>query len=149
VASGDFNGDGFADLAIGVPVENVGTVTGAGATAVLYGSTSGLQATNPDDQLITQDTPGVMNTSKQDDRFGFALAAGDFNGDGFADVAIGIIWEDIGTATDAGAVAVIYVSASRPQFTTPDDQFWNQDSPNVADAAENNDAFGWSLASTG
>ena len=31
----DFNGDGFDDLAIGIPNERVGTATGAGAVAVI------------------------------------------------------------------------------------------------------------------
>src|SRR5204863_4709421 len=41
----DFNGDGFADLAIGVSSEDVGTIADAGAVNVLYGSAAGLQAT--------------------------------------------------------------------------------------------------------
>ena len=39
---GDFNGDGEADLAVGVPGEDVGTVTDAGAVNVVYGSGAGL-----------------------------------------------------------------------------------------------------------
>ena len=34
----DFNGDGYADLAIGAPIETVGTVEEAGAVNVLNGS---------------------------------------------------------------------------------------------------------------
>ena len=40
----DFNNDGFADLAVGVPYEDVGAVIDAGAVNVLYGSAEGLQA---------------------------------------------------------------------------------------------------------
>jgi hypothetical protein len=43
-ASGDFNGDGFADLAVGAPYEDVGTVADAGAVNVLYGSAAGLSS---------------------------------------------------------------------------------------------------------
>ena len=32
--------------------------------------------------------------------------AGDFNGDGFADLAVGVPFEDVGGAPDAGAVMV-------------------------------------------
>ncbi len=85
----DFNGDGFADLAIGVPNEAVGTVTNAGAVNVIYGSTGGLSATATPDQFWTQNTPNVAGVADVDDAFGKALAAGDFNGDGFADLAIG------------------------------------------------------------
>ncbi len=39
---GDFNNDGKDDLAIGVPGEDIGNITNAGATNILYGSASGL-----------------------------------------------------------------------------------------------------------
>ena len=38
----DFNNDGAADLAIGVPFECVGAIQDAGAVHVLYGSAGGL-----------------------------------------------------------------------------------------------------------
>lgn len=38
LATGDFDGDGFLDLAIGTPRENVAPVTEAGTVTVLYGS---------------------------------------------------------------------------------------------------------------
>ncbi|TMK96665.1 MAG: hypothetical protein E6G40_10595 [Actinobacteria bacterium] len=73
----DFNNDGFADLAIGVRGEDVGTVPGAGAVNVLYGSAGGLQATSPDDQFWNQDSPGVRDTAEAGDDFGYSLGAGD------------------------------------------------------------------------
>lgn len=42
----DFNGDGFADLAIGVPGEAVGSRGGEGAVTVIYGSASRLSSAN-------------------------------------------------------------------------------------------------------
>src|SRR5436853_4894628 len=42
VAKGDFNGDGFADLAIGEPRATVSGVGGAGDVIVIYGSAFGL-----------------------------------------------------------------------------------------------------------
>jgi hypothetical protein len=82
----DFNNDGADDLAIGVPLDNVGTVVGAGAVNVLYGSSPG-GLTGTGSQLLSQDTPGVPGSAEVDDGFGFALATGDFNGDTFADLA--------------------------------------------------------------
>jgi Ca2+-binding RTX toxin-like protein len=41
----DFNNDGFSDLAIGVPFEDVDGVSGAGAVNVIYGSSIGVSAT--------------------------------------------------------------------------------------------------------
>src|SRR5712691_10095927 len=72
-AFSDFNGDGVADLAIGVLLEDVGAVGDAGAVDVLYGSPGGLQATSPDDQFWNQDSPGVLDTADFGDQFGSSL----------------------------------------------------------------------------
>jgi hypothetical protein len=141
----DFNNDGFDDLAVGAYHENVGTVQDAGAVNVLYGSSSGLQATSPDDQFWIEDTTGVNNDdgSEADDNLGREMAAGDFNGDtdDYDDLAIGIPGEDVSTPVDAGAVLVLYGSTSGLQATSPDDQFGTQDSANVEDQSETGDEF--------
>ena len=142
----DFNGDGLGDLAIGVPNEAVGTVTNAGAVNVIYGSTGGLSATATPDQFWTQNTPNVAGVADVDDAFGKALAAGDFNGDGVADLAIGVPFEDIAGLDGAGAVNVIYGSAGGLSATATPDQFWSQDSANVNDACEFDDEFGAAVA---
>jgi hypothetical protein len=79
-AYGDFNGDGRADLAIGVPREDVDeTLTGnnkldAGAVSVLYGSSSGLSATLAlPNQFWTQSTTDVNDVSEKFDDFGRAF----------------------------------------------------------------------------
>jgi hypothetical protein len=146
VAAGDFNADGFADLAVGVPLENVGPVGDAGAVHVLYGSPSGLQASAPDDQLWSQNSPGVEDIAERGDEFGWSVAAGDFNGDGFADLGVGARLEDIGDVVDAGAVQVLYGSPSGLQASAPDDQLWSQDSPEVEDSAEGADQYGFAVA---
>jgi len=71
----DFNNDGFADLAVGVPGEDVGSIPDAGAVNVLYGSASKLTGTGS--QIFTQDSPGVPYSAEAGDFFGGALAAGD------------------------------------------------------------------------
>jgi hypothetical protein len=139
----DFNGDGYADLAIAASDEDVGTVQGAGGVNVLYGSAGGLQAEAPDDQFWTQDSPGVRDMAEAGDSFGAGLAAGDFDGNGFTDLAIGAHFEDVGTIANAGAVNVLYGSANG---LTSVDQFWTQDTAAVLDEAESGDMFGASLA---
>jgi hypothetical protein len=109
--AGDFNHDGFDDLAIGVRGETVGNVR-SGAVAVLYGTTAGITATSPADQFFSQDTAGVPGASQDGDNFGFALATGDFNRDGFDDLAIGIPNRDVSGLSDAGAVAIIFGSST-------------------------------------
>ena len=141
-AEADFNGDQYADLAVGVPGESVGTLAGAGAVNVLYGSATGLTSTG--NQLWTQDSTDVADASEAGDTFGFAVAAGDFNGDGFADLAIGSPYEDIGTTADAGVVNVLYGSAGG--LTAVGNQLWNQNGI-ILDFYETGDVFGWSVAS--
>jgi hypothetical protein len=142
----DFNGDGYADLATGVPYEDVGSAINGGAVHILYGSAAGLQATSPDDQFLHQNSAGVEDFSESSDQFGSSMASADFNGDGFADLAVGVALENVGNLADAGAVHVLYGSASGLQATAPNDQFWHQDSLEVGDSAEASDRFGSSVA---
>jgi hypothetical protein len=46
------------------------------------------------------------------DQFGAALAAGDFNHDGFADLAAGAPFEAVGSAGAAGAFSMVQGSAA-------------------------------------
>ncbi|PCC71252.1 FG-GAP repeat-containing protein [Nannocystis exedens] len=63
----DFDRDGYEDLAIGAPGENVGSIAGAGAVNILYGSASGLD--DPADRITTlyQDAPDVFDASEAGD----------------------------------------------------------------------------------
>ena len=72
LATGDFHRDGFADLAIGVPGEDIGMIGSAGAVIALYGSAAGLTTIGA--QLLTQ----AGGATELNDAFGAALAAGDF-----------------------------------------------------------------------
>lgn len=150
LAWGDFNGDGFSDLAIGAPLEDVqiagDTIPDAGCVIILYGSSGGL--TSAGAQLFSQNSIAIIGTAQIGDQFGWSLAAGDFNGDGRDDLAIGIIGEDLFNnnivAPDAGAVAVLYGSATG--LSGFGNQLWTQDSFGVPDRAENGDRFGYALA---
>ncbi|HEV8420555.1 MAG TPA: hypothetical protein VGR13_04300, partial [Actinomycetota bacterium] len=139
---GDFNGDGYPDLAIGVPREDVGAVSNAGAVSVLYGGPGGVSAIG--DQFWHQDVEGVPDVAETGDQFGASVAAGDFNADGFSDLAIGVPLEEVGGIGAAGAVIVLY--GSRTGLAEDRAQFWHQDVDDVEDIAEANDRFGLSLA---
>ncbi len=113
LAAGDFDGDGFADLAVGVWFEDVpsgsGPVADAGVVELIYGSSSGLVSAGA--QIFNQESPGIGGVLEPDDWFGEALEAGDFNGDGFADLAIGVSSEDVGMAIDAGNLTILFGTA--------------------------------------
>jgi arylsulfatase A-like enzyme len=141
LAAGDLNGDGSADLAVGVPQEDVGTVVDAGAVNVLYGSTAGLTSTG--NQFWTQNSSAVLDTAETNDTFGASLAAGDVNGDGSADLAVGVPNEGLSGLTQVGAVNVLYGSAAG--VTSTGNQLWDQDSTDVPDSCEASDHFGTSV----
>src|SRR5687768_770279 len=84
LAGGDFNGDGFADLAVGLPDETVDGWSAAGAVRIWYGTSSGLTTTGS--QYWSQASPGIADAAEGGDLFGTAVAAGDFNGDGRDDL---------------------------------------------------------------
>jgi hypothetical protein len=142
LTAGDFDNDGFADLAIGVPFESIGSISEAGAVNVLYGTPTGL--TGSGSQTLTQNSSGVGSTAEAGDWFGFALAAADFDNDGFADLTVGAPFESIGSIVGAGAVNVLYGSAAG--LTGSGSQTFTQNSSGVGSTAEGGDGFGQALA---
>jgi hypothetical protein len=86
----------------------------------------------------------MNDTAEDGDEFGSSVAAGDLDGDGFDDVAVGVHFEDVGSATDAGAVQLLYGGAGG--LSALGDQVFHQDSPGMNDTAEEGDEFGSALA---
>jgi hypothetical protein len=79
IASADLNRDGYADLLIGAPGEDVDGDTNDGTIAIVWGSKSGLSGGRT----------LVNHNQRENDRYGLAVAAGDFDGDGRDEVATG------------------------------------------------------------
>jgi len=141
LASGDFDADGYADLAIGIPRENLGRKKDAGAVQVLYGGPRGLTAR---DQFWHQGSRGVPGKNEAGDRFGSTLAAGDVDGDGFADLVVGAPSEDLGRAKDAGAVVVLRGSPSG--LTPAGARAWNERSAGIGGTPKAGARFGNQMA---
>ncbi|MFD5575142.1 FG-GAP-like repeat-containing protein [Streptomyces cadmiisoli] len=79
LASADLNRDGYADLLVGAPGEDVDGDTNDGTVVIVWGSKSGLSGART----------LVNHNQRENDRYGKAVAAGDFTGDGMPEVATG------------------------------------------------------------
>jgi FG-GAP repeat protein len=137
LTTGDFDNDGYADLAIGVPFETDASYPG-GVVHILHGSDQGLTADGT--QFWHENVIGVAGTSDGGDSFGRSLAAGDFDRDGFSDLVVGNPSDDVAGVSAAGSIHALYGS---PQgLSTEGDRLFHQNTPGVADRAEENDEFG-------
>jgi hypothetical protein len=145
LAAGNFNGDGFDDLAIGVPYENTSGQADSGMVKVVYGTASGLK--QDDSTWWEAFSQAHANAAVEaNDRFGWSLAAGNFNADAYDDLAVGTPYEHLGATGDAGIVNIFYGSGQG--LIQPDGTMsWEGFTQTLVDASnEAGDAFGWSLA---
>ncbi len=104
-AIGDFDGDGYADIATGAPFADVGANEDAGAVYIYYGPFSG-DDTSPDVTITASNTGAHL---------GWAIGAGIFNTD--------IYWDLIVTQIDNDAYAYYGSSSWSGSETTPDVTF--------------------------
>lgn len=75
----DINGDGYPDLVVSAPyITN--TNNGVGAVNIYYGSSNGVSTTP---------TTTLTAPSSNNGNFGYSIALGDINGNGYADIVIG------------------------------------------------------------
>ena len=159
-AIGDFNGDTYNDLAIGIPYATVGGMRAAGKVIVILGNRFGLPglptlgAVNLGNVMVySQAGPNGPNkmpgANEAGDMVGFSLAAGDFNGDGIMDLAVGAPGEDRPDAADAGVVFIgVGVRNSGLDFRNPGTAYAQDGSAKFDLRGETNagDLLGFSLA---
>ncbi|MCH5674871.1 FG-GAP and VCBS repeat-containing protein [Streptomyces gilvus] len=107
---GDVNGDGFQDLVVSSPNEDLNGVTNTGTVTVLYGSAAGLNTTSGM-QNIAQSTPGVPGEDEKSDLFGADVKLDDVTGDGKADLVVG-------SYENGGDGAVTYLPSNGTKITT-------------------------------
>jgi hypothetical protein len=122
---GDFDSDGLDDLAVGHPNDldiDVGTNTGA-VSVLMGGFGAGLGNRH---RLLHPEWQGLPGEIQGAQSFGVALAAGDFDGDGYSDLAIGSPGFDrIAPLFDAGAEAVLYGAGFADGFELGSEQRWS------------------------
>ncbi len=118
-AAGDVNGDGYADLIVGARFGDVdtpdGTKTDAGEAYLVFGKMSGFGSPDPDtnrrvidlQSLAPEDGLIIQGDKSGDSAGGSVSAAGDVNGDGYADLIVGAYLGDDGGG-DAGEAYVLF-----------------------------------------
>src|SRR5207244_13269152 len=121
------------------------SIADAGAVNVIYGSGTGLTSSGNQfwNQNASQGGVDVQDAAESGDQFGAALTNGDFDGNGEADLAVGVPLEDgfnlaaETNFTDAGAVNVLYSSGTG--LGAANNQSLSQASPSIIDSPETGD----------
>lgn len=140
LATGDVNGDGYADLSVGQPASSY-----SGEIVTRFGSSNGLEAT----ETAVIDT-GDLDSSGVGSEAGTSLAEGDTDGDGYADLLVGapggagrarLLHGSAGGLTATGAVTFVQGSGGVPGAAEAGDRFGSAvtltdlDGDGAADAA--------------
>lgn len=145
LAVGDFDRDGFDDLAVGAPGRFTFNSEDTGAVFVLYGNSTGLQTIS---RVTTHGAPlydGLWEAAEAPYGFGWSLAVGDFGGDYADDLAIGMPGRNVNDTFAAGAVFIRY-GVIGTGTTSENGQIWHQGSAGVPGTPANRYAFGYALA---
>ncbi len=142
LAAGDFDADGFDDLAIGAPGEDAA----AGQVCIVRGGASGIEDGNGASYL--QNANGYLGASSEaGDRFGSALAVGHFSDGAHADLAIGSPGEAPAAAPAGGMVSVLFGKSGgivTDLFSGGVNR--SEDDVSFSNGIALGDEFGWELA---
>jgi hypothetical protein len=104
---GDLNGDGCDEIAISAPSYNSNT----GAVYIFYGSAGGLPDANGDGKGVPSDAAWRVYGNQTWSAFGSGITSGDFDGNGYRDLAVAAPDYDVDQA-DEGRIYVFFNSAA-------------------------------------
>ena len=131
-APGDVNDDGYADLVVGAPDQDLGG-NGAGLIYIIYGPSTGAHTLDRADARLVGRQPG--------DHAGNALdASADVDGDGIHDVLIGAYIDDSAAINAGAAYLVLGPWSGTTYLTEAEGGFIGEAEADVA---------GWSVAIAG
>ncbi|MER6912794.1 FG-GAP-like repeat-containing protein [Streptomyces sp. NPDC000594] len=147
VTVGDVNKDGYEDLVLGRPEERYQgdqPIDKGGKVTWIPGSAQGPVVAKG--RAFNQDSPGIpgaaegLDQRRHGDRFGTGVTVGDINGDGYAEIVVGVPGEELDGRDEAGAVVVLRGTKSGPTGTGA--QAFSQNTAGVPGTAEARDGFG-------
>lgn len=130
--AGDINADGASDIVIGARLYDINAnKTNEGAAFIFKG--------NINSTPVSASQPQVIQFAQADSRFGHTVStAGDVNGDGYADIAIGAYYFDNGLSNEG---AVYIHMGNQTGINTVADK--------VIEGEQFGAEFGWAVASAG
>ena len=135
VSAADLDNDGFTDLLVGTPYEDISGQADSGLAQVIWGSSSGLGKGRASTEL-TQSSFG--RTAAAGDQLGFAIDASNELGADLPMVAVGVPGGNVSGQNDAGWVGFFTAGLNDPRAV-------DQESGGIPGAAEASDRFGESI----
>jgi Domain of unknown function (DUF1929)/FG-GAP repeat len=132
LAAADLDNDGYTDLLVGTPYEDISGQADSGLAQVIWGSSAGLGKSRASTQL-TQDSFGRTITAG--DQLGYAIDASNELGADLPMVAVGVPGGNVSGQNDAGWVGFFTAGLNDPRAV-------DQESAGIPGAAEAGDRFG-------